>query len=135
METPGAKEKQLKEQIAEILDMKPDLLLYELNEKSAREFVLNLTTISPNRHHTKFLFHSSVGSSPQEALMKMYEYVTTHMKNQDTFQIRWHNPKTKEVEISWFRASNIIEALDKFFYDGKEVGDYKIYEVTLQPYA
>ena len=135
MEIPGPQEKQLKDQIANILDMKPELLGYELREKGAHEFVLDLTTISPNRHHTRFLFHSSPGSSPQDALLKMYEYVTTHMKNQDTFQIRWHNPKTKEVEVSWFRASNIIEALDKFFYDGKEVGDYKIYEVTLQPYA
>ena len=65
----------------------------------------------------------------------MFEYVTKHMKQQDTFQIRWHNPVTREIEVSWFRASNIMEALHKFYHKGKEVGDYKIYEVSLRPYA
>jgi hypothetical protein len=128
-------QEQLRQEIARILDMKPELLIYETREKGPHEFVLDLTTISPNKHQTRFLFHSSIGASYDEALSNMYEYVTTHMRNQDTFQIRWHNPKTRQVEVSWFRASNIIEALDKFFYDGKEVGDYKIYEVSLRPYA
>jgi hypothetical protein len=57
------------------------------------------------------------------------------MKDQDTYQIRWHNPKTKEVEVSWFRASNVMEALSKFYHDNKEVAEYKIYEVSLRPYA
>jgi hypothetical protein len=127
-------EQQIKEEIAKSLDMNPQLLIYE--EKNTSEGVeLHLTTISPNRHKTKFLFHTSVGDDSDDALQEMYEYVTRYMKEQDTYQIRWHNPKTRELEVSWFRASNILEALDKFYHDEKEIGDYKIYEVSLRPYA
>jgi len=134
MENASVKPDQLKKEIAQILDMEPNLLIYDGRKESGR-YVLDLITISPNPHKTKFLFHSTTAAGEDEALRDMYEYVTRHMKEQDTFQVRWHNPKTKLVEVSWFRASNIIEALDKFFHDGKEIGEYKIYEVSLRPYA
>jgi hypothetical protein len=124
----------LKSEIARILDMDPELLIYEGRQNKEGRYVLNLTTISPNKHKTKFLFHSTTSDTQDQALSDMFDYVTKHMKDQDTFQIRWHNPTTKQMEVSWFRASNIIEALDKFFH-GKEIGDYKIYEVSLRPYA
>jgi hypothetical protein len=135
MEKLNLSESQMKEGIAGILDMKPELLIYEDRKNKDGQVVLDLTTISPNRHRTKFLFHSTAAATYQEALAGMYEYVTRHMKEQDTYQIRWHNPATREMEVSWFRASNILQALDKFYHDGKEVAEYKIYEVSLRPYA
>ena len=125
----------MKQEIAKILDMKPELLIYHERLGKDGRHVLDLTTISPNKHRTKFLFHTTVADSADEALNEMYRYVTGYMKEQDTYQIRWHNPLTKQLEVSWFRASNILEALDKFYHDGKEVADYKIYEVSLRPYA
>ena len=135
MENKRLVAQELKVEIAKSLDMNPDLLIYEERKNKGGESVLDLVTISPNRHQTKFLFHSTTAETPEAALQDMFAYVIKHMKEQDTFQIRWHNPKTKEVEVSWFRASNIIEALNKFYHKGKEVGEYKIYEVSLRPYA
>jgi hypothetical protein len=126
---------EMKKRIADTLEMDPSLLIYEGYSDRSGRYILDLTTISPNKHKTKFLFHSVSASGEQEALEEMYDYITEHMKEQDTFQVRWHNPATRQVEVSWFRASNIIEALDKFFHDGKEIGEYKIYEVSLRPYA
>ena len=125
----------MKSQIARILDMKPELLIYEQSKSRNGREQLDLVTISPNAHQTKFLFHRSEADTAEAAFKQMFDYVSTHMKEQDTFQIRWHNPKTKQIEVSWFRASNILEALDKFYHHGKEVGEYKIYEVSLRPYA
>ncbi len=135
MENDSGNSKGLKEEIAKTLDINPDLLIYEERKNKEGMDILDLTTISPNKHRTKFLFHSVTAASSEEALKNMFEYVTKHMKDQDTYQIRWHNPETKEVEVSWFRASNIMEALNKFYHKGKEVGEYKIYEVSLRPYA
>src|SRR5688572_10806686 len=127
MEQKNMDPKKLKSEIAAILDINPELLIYEERQNKAGQHVLDLTTISPNRHKTKFLLHSSTAESAEKALQDMYNYVTKHMKEQDTFQIRWHNPQTREVEVSWFRASNIMEALNKFYHKGKEIGEYKIY--------
>ncbi len=126
--------KEKKEQIAKILDIQPDLLIFDLKTNRENMQVLDLVTISPNPHRTKFLFHTTVAATPELAVDAMFDYVNKHMQNQDNWQIRWHNPKTKEVEVSWFRAASVLEALDKFYHD-KEKTDYKIYEVSLRPYA
>jgi hypothetical protein len=134
MEHSDEKIHQHKQDIARILDMNPDLLLYEFRKQNGK-IHLDLTTISPNPHKTKFLFHSTEAGSYDAALAGMHEYVSKHMQDQDTWQIRWHNPLTKTLEVSWFRAGNIMDALAKFYHDGKEIGEYKIYEVSLRPYA
>lgn len=124
-----------KAEIARILDLQSDSLIFEFKINKESQCELALETISPNKHQTKFLFHTVVAESPLAAENAMLEYVKNHMKDQDTYQIRWHNPKSKEIEVSWFRASNVMEALQKFYHDDKEVAEYKIYEVSLRPYA
>jgi hypothetical protein len=125
----------MKQDIASTLNMDPKLLIYGFKKNKDNQVTLELTTISSNPHKTKFLFHATTAATPEAALKDMFEYVSKHMKEQDTYQIRWHNPNSKSIEVSWFRASNIMEALSKFFHDGKEVAEYKIYEVSLRPYA
>lgn len=126
---------EMEAEIAKILNMKPEYLKYEhIKKQPDKPYTINLSTESPNGHKTKFLFHSASGNTYDEAMIALYEYVTKHMKNQDTYEIRWHNPVEKLIECSWFRASDIMEALHKFYHD-KEIGEYKVYEVTLKPYA
>lgn len=121
-------------EIARILDIKPELLIYEFKQDKQQKHRLELVTISPNTHKTRFLFHATVADTPGAALDAMFEYVTKHHQQQDTWQVRWHNPSNKNIEVSWFRASNIFEALQKFYHD-KEIAEYKIYEVSLRPYS
>ena len=135
MEQTNDRTLRMKQDIAAILKMNPKLLIYGFKKNKDNQVVLELTTISTNPHKTKFLFHATTAATPEAALNDMFDYVSKHMKEQDTYQIRWHNPTTKTIEVSWFRASDIMEALSKFFHDGKEVGEYKIYEVSLRPYA
>ena len=133
--TTGDHSLKLKHDIARTLDIDPQLLIYEFRKSREGMVTLELSTISPNPHKTRFLFHSATAATAEGALDDMYQYVVKHMKEQDTYQIRWHNPVAKRVEVSWFRASNIMEALNKFYHNGKEVAEYKIYEVSLRPYA
>ena len=57
------KSEKMKEEIAKILDMNPELLIYETRQNKEGRHVLDLTTISPNKHRTRFLFHSAVAAN------------------------------------------------------------------------
>ena len=61
----------MKQEIAKILDMKPELLIYHERLGKDGRHVLDLTTISPNKHRTKFIFHTTVVDSAVEALNEM----------------------------------------------------------------
>lgn len=135
METTEVKFTVMKDEIAKILNMDPQFMDYNFSDTKEGLKKLDLTTQSPNGHKTMFLFHSCTGNDFDEAMLNMFNYVTKHMKDQDTYQVRWHNPETKRMECSWFRASNIVEALSKFYHGEKAYADYIVYEVQLRPQA
>ena len=52
----------------------------------------------------------------------------------DLFTIQWKLKGTTEIHQSYFRAFNMMDALDKFYY-GRSINSIIIYSITLNPIA
>jgi len=94
---------------------------------------LNLITVN-RRHNQSFLFHSLLGIDKLDALQKMLEYVRTYREQESSYTIQWAEPNKKELQTSYFRAKNMYEALDKFYY-GRDVNSITVFSIVLNPVA
>jgi hypothetical protein len=68
----------------------------------------------------------------EEAVSKMLEYVQSNFHKEDSYTIQWVKLGENQLHTSYFRAVNIIEVLNKFFYD-RDVNSYRIYSNSLNP--
>jgi hypothetical protein len=73
-----------------------------------------------------------VGFSKVDALYEMLKYLKEYKELKNSYTIQWALKSSNELITSYFRASNIIEALDKFSY-GKDINSLVIFSVTLNP--
>ncbi|MFY7788294.1 MAG: hypothetical protein ACOVQA_10515 [Thermoflexibacteraceae bacterium] len=94
---------------------------------------LNLITVN-RRHNQSFLFHSLIGIDKLDALQKMLEYVRTYKEQENSYTLQWAEPNKKELQTSYFRAKNMYEALDKFYY-GRDVNSITVFSIVLNPVA
>ncbi len=102
------------------------------NYKQKNETVrLDLVTVNP-KHEQSFLFQTVTGTDKIDALKKMLEYVTEHYYNENSLTIQWIKIGENKLHTSYFRAQNMYEALDKFYY-GRDMGSYKIFSIALNP--
>jgi hypothetical protein len=102
------------------------------NYKQKNETVrLDLVTVNP-KHEQSFLFQTITGTDKIDALKKMLEYVIEHYYNENSLTIQWIKIGENMLHTSYFRAQNMYEALDKFYY-GRDMGSYKIFSITLNP--
>lgn len=116
--------------IAVRLGLDPQNLIF--NYKQKNETVrLDLVTVNP-KHDQSFLFHTITGTDKIDALKKMLEYITQHYHNESSMTIQWIKIGDNRLHTSYFRASNMYEALDKFYY-GRDMGQYKIFSIVLNP--
>ena len=107
--------------IATRLGLDPQNLIF--NYKQKNETVrLDLVTVNP-KHDQSFLFHTITGTDKIDALKKMLEYITLHYHNESSMTIQWIKIGDNRLHTSYFRASNMYEALDKFYY-GRDMGQY-----------
>lgn len=102
---------------------------YNLDGKSK----LDLITINP-RHNQSFLFHSVTGFDKIDALKKMLEYVKGYKDKDNSYTIQWIVNGEKELHTSYFRSTNIYEALDKLYY-GRDRNTLTVFSVVLNPVA
>ncbi len=120
----------LQKEIAAYLGIDSQNLIF--NYKQKNETVrLDLVTVNP-KHEQSFLFQSVTGTDKIDALKKMLEYVTEHYHNESSLTIQWIKIGENKLHTSYFRAKNMYEALDKFYY-GRDMGTYKIFSITLNP--
>ena len=116
--------------IAVRLGLDPQNLIF--NYKQKNETVrLDLVTVNP-KHDQSFLFHSITGTDKIDALKKMLEYIDQYYHNESSLTIQWIKVGENKLHTSYFRAQNMYEALDKFYY-GRDMGSYKIFSITLNP--
>lgn len=116
--------------IAVRLGLDPQNLIF--NYKQKNETVrLDLVTVNP-KHEQSFLFQTVTGTDKIDALKKMLEYVTEHYHNENSLTIQWIKIGENKLHTSYFRAKNMYEALDKFYY-GRDMSSYKIFSITLNP--
>ena len=69
-----------------------------------------------------------------EALELMLKYADNKLYIEDSFTIQWKVKGTTEVHQSHFRAINMMDALDKFYF-GRSVSSIMIYSIVLNPIA
>lgn len=92
---------------------------------------LDIITFNP-RHDQSFLFHSVKGLDKLEAASKLLEYVQLHYHKEDSYTLQWIKIGEQNLHTSYFRAKNIYQVLDKFYFE-RDVNSYRIYSISLNP--
>jgi len=92
---------------------------------------LDLVTLNP-RHNQSFLFHSVSSYEKLDALREMLAYVKDYREKESPYTIQWTVKGEKELHTSYFRARNILEALDKLYY-GRDMNLITVFSVVLNP--
>ena len=92
---------------------------------------LDLITVNP-RHKQSFLFHSTEGLTKDDCLYKMLAYLREYKVKESSYTIQWSLMGAEELHTSYFRANNILSALDKF-YHGRDLNSIVVFSVVLNP--
>ena len=92
---------------------------------------LDLITINP-RHNQAFLFHSETGSDKVDALKKLLAYVQRYKEKENSYTIQWVVKGGKELHTSYFKAANVMDALQKLYY-GRDMNTITVFSVVLNP--
>jgi hypothetical protein len=115
-------------------------VIENLEEQIATQLGMDLThlvfsfkqvTFNP-RHNQSFLFHSCKSIDKIEALQKMLDYIKSNYRKEETFTIQWIRIGEDTLHTSYFRAKNVYDVLDKFYFD-RDLNSYRIYTISLNP--
>ncbi|MBM78132.1 MAG: hypothetical protein CL846_06590 [Crocinitomicaceae bacterium] len=118
--------------ISQSLGLSNNQVVFEFN-KMPNYVDLDLFTINAI-HKQQFFFHSTEGRDEIEALELMLKYVKNQLIIDDSFTIQWKLKGSTEIHQSHFRAKNMMDALDKFYF-GRSVSSITIYSIVLNPLA
>ena len=123
---------QIEDKIANSLSIKSNQLIFEYHEMP--DYVdLDLFTVN-EVHKQQFFFHSTEGRDKIEALELMLKYANNKLFIEDSFTIQWKIKGDTEIHQSHFRAINMMDALDKFYF-GRSISSIVIYSIVLNPIA
>ena len=120
----------IQKEIEEHLGLEKDTLVFDYSQLDGNAR-LNLITINP-RHHQSFLFHSVTAYDKLEALNKMLNYVKNVKDKENHYTVQWMTRNDSELHTSYFRASNIYDALDKLYF-GRDMNTITVFSVVLNP--
>ncbi|MBS1944344.1 MAG: hypothetical protein JST98_03885 [Bacteroidetes bacterium] len=123
----------LQKEIGDHIGVGVDSLMFNYVDEPGQGAKLFLITLNP-RHNQSFLFHSTTGRDKLEALQAMREYVATYKDRTSSYTIQWSVRGERELNTSYFRAKNILDALDKLFYD-RDPNSITVFSVILNPIA
>ena len=122
----------LQKDIAERLGLESENVIFDFTNMES-VVKLDLITINP-RHEQSFLYHTEKGIDKLETLKKMLEYVMINNEDENHYTVQWIKNGETNLHTSYFRAKNIYEALDKFYYN-RELNTYVVFSITLNPVA
>lgn len=122
----------LQREIKQHLGLKSNNLVFEF-QKTEGKVKLDLITINP-RHSQSFLFHSELGYDKLDALNRMWDYVQSYKDKESSYTIQWTTKTDRELHTSYFRAKNILDALDKLYY-GRDMNQITVFSVVMNPVA
>lgn len=120
----------VQQQIKDYLGLRTSDLMFEYSLFDGKT-KLDLITISP-RHNQSFLFHSETGADKVDALKKMLDYVQNYKEKENSYTIQWVTKSDSDLHTSYFRASNILDALEKLYY-GRDRNTITVFSVVLNP--
>ena len=121
---------ELQTQISRYISIGKDYLTFKLEKKKGR-FALQLITFNPI-HEQSFLFHSTLADSELEAYRQMLKYVKFHKEEESSYTIQWMIIGENQLHTSYFRASNILGALDKLYFK-RDPNSITVFSVILNP--
>tara|TARA_B100001093_G_C26833075_1_gene1017058 strand:+ start:384 stop:785 length:402 start_codon:yes stop_codon:yes gene_type:complete len=126
------RELEIKNKIAQSLNIGLDQMVFDYHQMP--DYVdLDLFTIN-KVHKQQFFFHSSEGRDRIEALELMLKYAKNKLFIEDSFTVQWKVKGETEIHQSYFRAINMMDALDKFYF-GRSISSIVIYSIVLNPIA
>lgn len=120
----------VQQEIKNYLGLRTSDMVFEYSTTDGK-VKLDLITINP-RHNQAFLFHSETGADKVDALRKMLEYVQSSKEKENSYTIQWVAKGDKELNTSYFRASNVLDALQKLYY-GRDMNTITVFSVVLNP--
>lgn len=123
----------IQEEIKNYLGLRSSDFVFEFSTTDGK-IRLDLITVNP-RHNQSFLFHSEKGTDKLDALRKMLNYVQNYKEKENSYTIQWvakSDKGEKELHTSYFRASSIIDALQKLYY-GRDMNTITVFSVVLNP--
>jgi len=120
----------IQQQIKDYLGLRTSDLIFEYSTMDGKT-KLDLITINP-RHNQSFLFHTENGSDKVDALRKMLDYVQNSKEKENSYTIQWVAQGERELHTSYFRSSNILDALEKLYY-GRDRNTITVFSVVLNP--
>ncbi|MCZ8355216.1 MAG: hypothetical protein O9340_10800 [Cyclobacteriaceae bacterium] len=120
----------IQQEIKNYLGVKTSDLVFEFSNQEGKT-KLDLITINP-RHNQAFLFHSATGTDKLDALRKIWDYVKNYKEKELSYTIQWVVKGDKELHTSYFRAGNVMDALQKLYY-GRDMNTITVFSVVLNP--
>lgn len=120
----------VQQEIKNYLGLRGSDLVFEFSLQDGKT-KLDLITINP-KHNQAFLFHSENGTDKLDALKKMLVYVQNYKEKELSYTIQWVAKGDKELHTSYFRASNVMDALQKLYY-GRDMNTLTVFSVVLNP--
>jgi len=120
----------VQQQIKDYLGLRTSDLIFEYSVHDGKT-KLDLITINP-RHNQSFLFRSETGVDKVEALKKMWDYVQSYKEKENSYTIQWVTKHDRELHTSYFRASNILDALEKLYY-ARDRNTITVFSVVMNP--
>jgi len=120
----------VQQEIKNYLGLRGSDLVFEFSVQDGKT-KLDLITINP-KHNQAFLFHSENGTDKLDALKKMLGYVQNYKEKELSYTIQWVAKGDKELHTSYFRASNVMDALQKLYY-GRDMNTLTVFSVVLNP--
>ena len=120
----------IQEEIKNYLGLRSSDLVFEYTTLDGK-VKLDLITVNP-RHNQAFLFHNETGNDKVDALKKMLAYVQSYKEKENSYTIQWVVKGGKELHTSYFKAGNIMDALQKLYY-GRDMNTITVFSVVLNP--
>jgi hypothetical protein len=120
----------VQQEIKNYLGLRSSDLVFEYSIQDGKT-KLDLITVNP-KHNQAFLFHSETGTDKLDALKKILFYVQNYKEKELSYTIQWVAKGAKELHTSYFRASNVMDALQKLYY-GRDMNTITVFSVVLNP--
>lgn len=120
----------IQQEIKNYLGLRSSDLVFEYSVLDGKT-KLDLITVNP-KHNQAFLFHSETGVDKLDSLKKLLVYVQSYKEKELSYTIQWVVKGDKELHTSYFRASNVMDALQKLYY-GRDMNTITVFSVVLNP--
>ncbi len=120
----------IQQEIKDYLGLRSSDLVFEYTAVDGK-VKLDLITVNP-RHNQAFLFHSETAADKVDALVKMLSYVQNYKEKENSYTIQWVAKGDTELHTSYFRAGNILDALQKLYY-ARDMNTITVFSVVLNP--